>query len=73
MTADLRRTGHAVSIGAVDRLMRDEGLSGAVRGKDHRTTIPAKDGKRAGDLVDRDFIAPCPNRVWVADFTYCRT
>ncbi len=73
MTAHLRRKGLRVSIGTIDRLMRDEGLFGVLRGKDHRTTIPGKDGKRAGDLVDRDFTAPCPNRVWVADFTYCRT
>jgi transposase InsO family protein len=43
------------------------------RGKRPRTTIPAKDGQRAGDLLDRDFTAPGPNRVWVADFTYVRT
>ena len=57
MTAHLQRTGHAVSIGTVDRLMRDEGLSGVIRGKNHRTTIAAKDGKRASDLLDRDFTA----------------
>jgi len=73
MTAHLRRKGLHVSIGTVDRLMRDEGLCGVIRGKNHRTTIPGKDGKRASDLLDRDFTAPCPNRVWVADFTYCRT
>jgi transposase InsO family protein len=73
MTAHLRRLGQHVSIGTVDRLMGDEGLSGVIRGRNHRTTIAAKDGKRAGDLVDRDFTAPCSNRVWVADFTYCRT
>ncbi len=28
---------------------------------------------RAGDLLNRDFRAPAPNRVWVADFTYVRT
>ena len=32
-----------------------------------------KDGKRAGDLLDRDFTAPAPNRTWVMDFTYVRT
>ncbi len=37
-----------------------------------RTTIPAKDGKRAGDLLDRDFTAPAPNRTWVMDFSYVR-
>lgn len=35
--------------------------------------IPAKDGKRAGDLLDRGFTAQAPNRVWVTDFTYVGT
>jgi hypothetical protein len=26
--------------------------------------------QRPADLVDRDFTAPAPNRLWVADFTY---
>jgi len=43
------------------------------RGKTPRTTIPGTDGRRAGDLLDRDFTAPAPNRVWIADFTYVRT
>lgn len=73
MTALLRRTTDpAVSAGAVDRAMRALGLSGVRRDKGIRTTIPAKDGKRAGDLLDRDFSAPAPNRVWVTDFTYVR-
>ena len=38
-----------------------------------RTTISAKDGLRAGDLLHRDFTATAPNQVWVTDFTYCRT
>ena len=45
-------------------------MNGVRRGKGVRTTIPAKDGTRAGDLLDRDFTAPAPNRVWVTDFTY---
>ncbi len=48
--------------------MGNEGLSGAVRGRSHRTTIPAKDGIGAGDLVKRDFTATGPNQLWVADF-----
>jgi HTH-like domain len=43
MTAYLRRQGHQVTGCTVDRLMRDEGLSGVVRGRRHRTTIPGKD------------------------------
>jgi len=48
------------------------GLSGVLRAKGVRTTIQAKDGIRAGDLLNRDFAAPAPNRVWVTDFTYVR-
>lgn len=73
MTHLLRRRGVAVAFCTVDRLMTDLGLSGVRRGKRPRTTVPAKNGKRAGDLLDRDFTAPAPNRVWVADFTYVRT
>ncbi|MQW77526.1 IS3 family transposase [Nocardioides sp. dk4132] len=74
MTAYLRRTVIAeASAGSVDRAMRTLGLSGIRRDKGIRTTIPAKDGTRAGDLLDRDFTAAAPNRTWVTDFTYCRT
>ena len=68
MTALLRRTSHPdASAGSVDRAMAALGLSGVRRDKGVRTTIPAKDGTRAGDLLDRDFTAPAPNRVWVTD------
>ena len=71
MTAWLARTGFPdVSKHTVDRLMRDEGMAGLVRGRKTVTTIPAKDGKRAGDLLNRDFTAPRPNHAWVTDFTY---
>lgn len=74
MTAYLRREGHRVARCTVDRLMRDEGLSGITRGRKHRTTIPGgKDSQRAGDLLDRDFTAVAPNRKWVTDFTYVPT
>jgi len=53
--------------------MRTLGLEGIRRVKKVRTTIPNPDGKRAGDLLNRDFTAPAPNRVWVTDFTYVRT
>ena len=73
MTHYLRRQGLQVAFCTVDRLMRELGMNGVRRGKGVRTTIPAKDGHRAGDLLDRDFTAPAPNTRWVADFTYCRT
>jgi len=72
MTALVRRSLPGASPGSVDRGMRVLGLSGVLRAKGVRTTIQAKDGKRAGDLLNRDFTAPAPNRVWVTDFTYVR-
>ena len=70
MTALIRRTQVAdASRGAVDRAMRALGLSGVTRAKAIRTTIPAKDGIRAGDLLNRDFTAPRPDHTWVTDFT----
>ncbi|WP_369123107.1 DDE-type integrase/transposase/recombinase [Nocardia amamiensis] len=75
MAPYLRRQGHQIGIGTVDRLMRDEGLSGVVRCGKHRTTIAGKGAghRRAPDLVDRDFTAAEPNRKWVTDFTYVPT
>ena len=74
MTALIRRTVIAdASRGSVDRAMRALGLSGIRRDKGIRTTIPSKDGIRAGDLLNRDFTAPRPDHTWVMDFTYCRT
>lgn len=72
MTALLRRRGLQVAHCTVDRLMGELGMQGVRRGKTPRTTIPGKDSTRAGDLLDRDFTAPAPNRVWIADFTYVR-
>jgi putative transposase len=36
-----------------------------------RTTVPADHAARPADLVERRFTAAAPNRLWVADFTYC--
>ena len=58
----------------VERLMREMGLAGVVRGKVKRTTIPADPvGERPRDLLDRDFSAAAPNQRWVADITYVAT
>ncbi len=73
MVAHLRRQGLTVAHCTVDRLMADLGMKGVVRAKSQRTTVPGKDSRRAGDLVDRDFTAAAPNRLFVADFTYVRT
>ncbi len=52
MTAWLARTGFpGMSKHTVDRLMRQEGMRGLARGRKVRTTIAAKDGRRARDLL----------------------
>ena len=53
--------------------MRAERMNGLVRGRKVRTTIPTKDGRRARDLLNREFSAPHPNHRWVTDFTYVAT
>ena len=79
VTAQLARDGGVdglpVSRRKVERLMRVAGLQGVVRGRAFRTTRPDSTGRvsRPADLVDRDFTAPAPNRLWVVDFTYVAT
>jgi putative transposase len=59
---------------SVERLMRQMGIQGARRGRKPFTTIPAEDGTtRPADLVQRQFSAPAPNRLWLCDITYVRT
>ena len=48
-------------------------LRGITRTKGPRTTVPGAGPETRPDLLERDFGAPAPNRVWVADITYCRT
>lgn len=53
--------------------MHDMGLSGVIRGKKVRTTIPDKAATCPLDHVNRHFHAPAPNMLWVSDFTYVAT
>jgi putative transposase len=69
----MRREGYRVARCTVERLMRDLGLRGVVRGKTPRTTLVEDGATRPVDLVDRNFVAPAPNRLWVADLTYVKT
>src|SRR3954468_18736304 len=70
---ELHRRGEPVARCAVERLMRAAGLRGLLRDKTPRTTRPAAETGRPGDLVKRDFTAVRPNQLWVADLTYVRT
>jgi putative transposase len=70
----LRREGEEAGRGRVQRLMRETGIQGAKRrGKAWRTIKPDPDAHRRPDLVERDFSAEAPNRLWVGDFTYLRS
>jgi len=69
----LRNEGQDVARCTVERLMRELGLKGVVRGKPVRTTISNKSAPCPQDRVNRQFQAPRPNALWVADFTYVAT
>ncbi len=70
----LRREGTRVARCTVERLMHALEIRGAVRGKSAvSTTIVGETGVRPADLVDRQFHAEAPNRLWVADLTYVKT
>jgi putative transposase len=69
----LNREGHRVARCTVERLMRDLGLRGVRRGRVWKTTIADDALLRPADLVERNFTAPGPNRLWVADLTYVKT
>jgi len=69
----LHREGIGVGRDRVARLMRELNLEGAVRGQRKRTTVAGELDERPADLVDRNFRAPAPNRLWVADLTYVST
>src|SRR6187455_3201139 len=68
---ELRRQGVRVGRKRVERLMRTHGLQGAHlrRGWRHGSTRQNPSHTAAPDLVDRDFHATEPNRLWVADLT----
>ena len=69
----LGREGIPVGRDRVARLMRACSLRGVRRGAFKRTTQSDNQATRPADLVERDFRAPAPNRLWVADLTYVAT
>ena len=71
--AELAALGVHVGRKRVARLMRKLGLAGVSRRKGTRTTVRDRDARPAPDLVDRDFTAAGPDRLWVADITYIPT
>jgi putative transposase len=71
--AELSAEGRRVGRKRVARLMRTAGLRGVSRRKGPRTTLRQQGARPAPDLVERDFSAPAPDRLWVADITYIAT
>jgi len=71
--AELADAGVHVGRKRVARLMRAEGLRGVSRRKVLHTTQRKPGARPAPDLVQRDFSASAPNRLWVADITYVAT
>ena len=69
----MRREGFDVARCTVERLMRQLGIQGIVRGKAQKTTRPDKALPCPRDKVNRQFRAPAPNTLWVSDFTYVST
>ena len=65
----LGREGFSAARCTVARLMRANGIEGAVRGKPLRTTFSDKAAPFPRDHVNREFQAAAPNRLWVSDFT----
>ena len=71
MHAALRDGGERHSRKRVERLMREAGLAGAShRRGGPKTTRRDQEARPAPDLVDRDFTASGPNRLWVSDITF---
>ena len=69
----LKREGTDVARCTVARLMKAMGLQGVIRGKSIKTTVSDKAAPCPLDRVNRQFKAPGPNVLWVADFTYVAT
>jgi len=70
----LLREGHETARCTVARLMSGRGLCGVTRKRSFKvTTVADERAPRPPDLVERDFTATAPNRLWVADITYVST
>nr|WP_102161360.1 IS3 family transposase [Zhihengliuella halotolerans] len=57
----------------VERLMRRLGIDGVRRKQKRPKTRSAQPSECPQDLVEREFTAAAPNRLWVADITYVPT
>jgi putative transposase len=71
---ELKAQGRGASRGRVARLMRRHGIRAiTARPRRVRTTDSRHDYPIAPNLLDRNFVAAAPNRIWLADITYIET
>lgn len=68
-----RREGITAARCTIERLMREDGLEGVIRGQRRRTTIFEPAAPRPPDLVNRRFTASRPDHLRAADLTCIRT
>jgi putative transposase len=68
-----RRAGHDIGRDQTARLMRRLDIRGVSRSRRVRTTVPDQGARRPSDLVERNFTADRPNRLWVTDLTFVST
>ena len=72
--AELRAQGRGASRGRIERLMRRHGIRAIMaRPRRVRTTDSRHDFPIAPNLIERNFAAAAPNRIWLADITYIET
>lgn len=71
--AMLARRGIHVGRKRVARLMVADGLTGLIRRRKGKTTVRVPGVVTAPDLVRREWNPTEPNRLWVADITFCRS
>ena len=69
----MQRAGWDIGRDQTARLMKLAGIQGRRRGRTPITTLRAHVPDCRPDLVNRDFTASAPHRLWVADITYVRT
>ena len=69
----MNREGFHIGRDKTARLMKLAGVSGRRRGRTPVTTSSPKAPDHRPDLVQRDFCAQAPGRLWVANITYVRT
>jgi putative transposase len=72
--AELQAQGRGASRGRIERLMRRHGIRAIMaRPRRVRTTDSRHNLPIAPNLLERNFIAAAPNRIWLADITYIET